>query len=253
MQESIPAELLSEQENKCPDCLFMELEGSLIQQEKQLIPKLFQQKKTTQSQISLRLLVNFNAQWEPLTGGRVKFGLMGGELKLKLENCKLPYEDRRFTSPFSKTVPKERQTQKNNKSKTEVKPSLGDKAKVELSLTTEATEGQSDKFQVTEHPISTKGSESSPVWVFEEKTGRSFLQDQFGKEELGILTIIGKPCCIEATFEVSQKDVQIIELEGVYQKNILPEKRTTIDILLVKLLLNHKLNPYVSKVEMRYE
>ena len=75
MQEPLSTMLLLESENKYPDCLWMNLEA---------IP--LQSGSTAQPQLDLYLTLQFNEQWEPLLGGRFKFGLKGGELKLKLEN-----------------------------------------------------------------------------------------------------------------------------------------------------------------------
>lgn len=65
-------------ENRCPDCLYMEL---------QAIP-------VNSDQIDLPVTMHFNEQWEPLLNGRVKFGVKGGELKLKLKNGEIPYDSR---------------------------------------------------------------------------------------------------------------------------------------------------------------
>lgn len=40
-------------------------------------------------QLDLYISLSFNEQWEPLNGGGVKFGLTGGQLRLRLENSKL--------------------------------------------------------------------------------------------------------------------------------------------------------------------
>jgi hypothetical protein len=253
MEESLTPITVSKPENKCSDCLYITLEGNLIQQQKQSIFRPFQPKQATSEKISLHLLINFSAQWQSLGVGRIKFGLKGGELKLKLTNCKIPYEDRRFVQPLDVSVQKERQDQKGNKTKTSIEPSWNDgKAKAKVKLGTEQTENRADKFQITPYQISSKGSEVNPIWEFKVETGEPFLEGTLGKEELGILTVSDKPCFIEATFEVSQRDVEFIEAEGLWLKNIIPEQRTALDIALVKRLLKHKLTPYLSRVELQY-
>ncbi len=62
---------LIETHNVYPDCVFLELE---IQTKDEQI-------------LDLYLTMKFNEQWTDLCGGRVKFGLKGGELKLTLSNC----------------------------------------------------------------------------------------------------------------------------------------------------------------------
>ena len=51
-------------------------------------------------QIDIHLSLNFNEHWEPLLGGRVKFGLQGGTLKLNLENCEIPVASRQLVGDF---------------------------------------------------------------------------------------------------------------------------------------------------------
>ena len=253
MPESLTSKLVPEPENKCPYCLYMKLEGHLTQQEKPFILLPFRPKQTETEQMSLHLFINFGKQKEFLPFGSIKFGLNGGQLKLKLKSGKMPFEDRKLTNPLPISVQKERQKQESSKSKADLKPSFSDgKAKVEVNLGTEQAENRTDKFQFTDHQISTTGPENNPIWEFKVETGEPFLEGQFGKAELGTLTVTGKPCCVEATFEVSQRDVELIEAEGVYGKDIIREKRTTVDILLVKSLLKSKLMPYVSRVELQY-
>src|SRR4028119_360647 len=74
MSETLPAMSQVYHENKFPDCLYMHLEGILVESE----------------QIDLPITIEFNEQWESVEGGRVKFGLKGGTLKLNLENGHIP-------------------------------------------------------------------------------------------------------------------------------------------------------------------
>lgn len=65
-------------ENRYPDCLYMEL---------QAIP-------VNSDQIDLPVTMHFNEQWEALGTVRVKFGVKGGQLKLKLKNGEIPDDSR---------------------------------------------------------------------------------------------------------------------------------------------------------------
>ncbi len=78
MQEPRSPLGLLESQNPYPDCFLMELEAILVQSD-----------STDTEQFDLYLTVNFNEQWEPILDGRVKFGLKGGELRLRLENGKI--------------------------------------------------------------------------------------------------------------------------------------------------------------------
>lgn len=67
--------LTDQQHHQCPDCLSIELAATPVQPS-----------STEPEQIHLYLTINFNQQWESLLDGRVKFGLKGGVLRLKLDN-----------------------------------------------------------------------------------------------------------------------------------------------------------------------
>jgi len=70
---------LIEQQNQCPDCLYIELAE---------LPGPPSAPGT--AQIDLHLTIKFGEQWQTLPGGsRVKFGLTGGTLQLHLDNGKL--------------------------------------------------------------------------------------------------------------------------------------------------------------------
>jgi hypothetical protein len=52
----------------------------------------FGQASSQTRQIDLHLTINFDEQWESLKEGRIRFGLKGGELRLKLKNSEIPYD-----------------------------------------------------------------------------------------------------------------------------------------------------------------
>ena len=84
---------LIQQEHKCSGCLCLELEGKLIEPTPGLfdrIPFVAPNAPAADPEIDLYLTIQFNEQWETLPGGGVKFGLRGGELRLKLRNGAMP-------------------------------------------------------------------------------------------------------------------------------------------------------------------
>jgi uncharacterized protein YjbI with pentapeptide repeats len=95
MQEPLSTMLLLESENKYPDCLWMNLEAIPIQSG-----------STDRQQLDLYLTLQFNEQWEPLLDGRFKFGLKGGELKLKLENGEISSPSRQLNASFCQIMTK---------------------------------------------------------------------------------------------------------------------------------------------------
>ncbi|MFM7793294.1 MAG: hypothetical protein ACKO90_36140 [Microcystis panniformis] len=68
----------------------MEISGELVTSESKGVVSLF--KKSEPKAFSLSVRLNFNQQWLDFSFGRVKFGLRGGELRLKLENGQMPSE-----------------------------------------------------------------------------------------------------------------------------------------------------------------
>ncbi|NEO34403.1 MAG: hypothetical protein F6K36_29190 [Symploca sp. SIO3C6] len=260
MEKSISPIVSSEPDNKCPGCFYMELDGNSVKPEKYSWLKFFNPPQTANEQITLYLTINFNEQWESLGiigivtfPGRVKFGLKSGELKFKLKNGEIPYEDRQWITPLDVEITKERQEQKSSKNKIGLEPSLAsDKAGIKASLGTDKTESKTDKFQFNTSQISTKGSRENPVWSFEVETGAPILKGMLGKTELGTVTVTGKPCYVEATFEVSRQDIKVTNSEGPWLKELIPEVRASLDIAIITLLLKHKVQPYLSRVELQY-
>ncbi|MBK1987800.1 hypothetical protein A0J48_009660 [Sphaerospermopsis aphanizomenoides BCCUSP55] len=179
-------------ENRYPDCLYMEL---------QAIP-------VNPDQIDLPVTMHFNEQWEPLLNGRVKFGVKGGQLKLKLKNCKIPYDSHELTGRFV------------------LKPAV---------------------CQVT-----TNGSKSNPTWEFELSIGARVLIGSLQNQKLGTVQLRNKPCSVEATFEVSQQYVHLMETEGLYPTNISRNKQIILEASFRKYLLESKLQPYLSRAELHY-
>lgn len=243
MQEPLSTLSPLESENKCPDSLWMQLEGIPVQSG-----------STDTEQLELYLTINFNEQWEPLLGGRMKFGLKGGEVRLKLENAQMPLAARELNGSFNLSVQEERQQQEGSANQSNVEASLGEsKSGVQEKLGTEKTTGRTNQSQLSSCQVSTKGSEVDPAWVFEGKTGKSVLKGLLKKAKLGIVDVTRKPCSIEATFEVSAQDVFMTDAEGLWHHDISPNKHAVLERKLILFLLETKLKPYLSWVQLRYE
>jgi hypothetical protein len=202
MPETLPAMSQLHHENKFPDCLYMELEGILVESE----------------QIDLPIMIEFNEQWESLLGGRVKFGLKGGTLRLKLENSQIPRKLRNLNGL------KELEERQAN-----------------------------EKFQFPSVCwITTYGSELNPAWLFELKIGSQVLKGVLPKEKLGTLMVNNQPCCVEATFEVILEYVHITGVEGIWSENTDRNQQIIAKRRIEKYLCDSKLQPYLSRAELRY-
>jgi hypothetical protein len=235
-------------ENRCPDWLYLKLNP---------VPK-----SSVINQLDLYLTINFNEQWQNIIGGRVKLGLKGGELRLKLHNCTMPYETRGLTGSLAFSIEKTRQEQAGRKTQSGVKAELSNVAvvpagaaiaEVKASAGTEQTQEITDEFQFTTCQITTKGSEENPAWAFAVKTGEPVLKGLLNQTSLGILKIKAKPCRVEATFEVSKRDVYLTDAEGLWSPNISRNKRAVLERMIALHLLESQFKPHISRVELHYD
>ena len=246
---------MSDTENRCPDCLCMELKVITIQVSEGLLSKILPGKSKVDSdeQINLHLTIQFNEQWEDLPAGRIKFGLRGGELRLTLENGEIPLQDRELGGSLELIIQKERQQQESSENQSGLETSWTDrKIGIKANISEKQFDGKTDKFLFASCQITTKGSKDRPAWVFEAKTGELVLKGLLRSTKLGTLKVTEIPCHLEATFEVTLRDIQITQAEGIWLAEISREKRAVLDIALAKLLLKYKLKPYVSRLEMQY-
>lgn len=234
--------------NRCPDCLYMKLVGT--------------PRSPAIEQVDLYLTINFNEQWEKLLGGRVKLGLKGGELRIKLKNGIIPYESRELTGSLVLSVQKKRVEQEGSKAQMGIEatlsdvvvlPSLASKAEVKANVGTELTQGRTNEFRFTGCQITTKGSEENPAWAFAVETGEPVLKGLLKNALLGTLNVKAKPCHVEATFEVSKRDVYLTDAEGLWPSDISRNKRAVLERIIALRLLESKLKPYLSRVELKYE
>lgn len=230
--------------DKCPDCLVMDLE---------IVPS--HSSSPEKERLDLYLTIQFNEQWEqlPLHSGRVKFGLKGGELRLKLENSKMPLVSRELSKAFELSLEKEIQQQESNEDASELETVIANgkyeaKAKLGEKIGTKKTE----RFKVTSCQVTTKGSEENPAWAFEVKNGEPVLKGLLKEAKLGTLDVTQKPCSLIATFEVSKRDVYLTDATGILSPEVSREKRAVLDRKLALIFLERKLSPYLSRVEKQY-
>lgn len=240
----------TEPENKCPDCLFLQLTGTPVESR-----QWFRRKLEQIEQIELKITLNFNEQWEPLPAGRIKFGIKAGELRLLLNNGKIPYEARELNDMLELSIPIERQQQSIGKEKGGGKASFASsgEVKAEATASLETTEGTTDKFQMSVTQVTTKGLESNPAWVFEVKTGEPVLKGTISDTKLATVVVERKPCAIEATFEVSDRDVYVSGGEGLWSPDISRNKKAVIERLIILRSLKSRLKPYLSRQELQYD
>jgi hypothetical protein len=259
MQPFLPKKSQPEPENKFSDCLYMKLEGLPVQPQNQDSIEFW--RTSTKMQIDLHLTIRFNEQWESLSQGRVKFGLKGGELRVKLENSEIPYESRELTGSIKLSLQNERQKPEVRKAQKgrelraiAINSSLnGSKPKAQANIDTVQKSSGTAQGQASVCQVTTKLSEENPAWVFEEEIGQPVLKGLLNQAKLATLNAIDLPCRVEATFEVSKRDVCLTDAEGLWPPDISRNKRAVLDRLIIQRLLEPKLKPYLSRSELHYD
>jgi uncharacterized protein YjbI with pentapeptide repeats len=189
--------------------------------------------------IDIYLTLNFDEHWEPLLNGRVKFGLQGGTLKLKLENCELPLTSRQLTGAFNLLYPQQASILETSLSANQ--PETGNQ------LSTDKI----DSKQVTTCHITSTGSDINPAWVFTTEPGENILKGLLKSSKLGQFPT--QPCRIQANFEVEKEDIYLIEIEGLWKHDIIPNQHAVLERILAIYLLETKLKPELSWVQLSYD
>ena len=246
---------VTEHDNKCPECLHLEISGELVTSESKGVVSLF--KKSEPKAFSLSVRIIFNQQWLDFRFGRVKFGLRGGELRLKLENGQMPSELRNeaLKKILARELEIERQLGGEQESKSQLEGSITpDLSKANLKGVREQRrkESRGDKFQLKIAQISHKGANNQPVWVFENRTGEPVLIGELA-DSLGKMLIAGVPWSVEATFTPEMRQVVITGLENLFKDDISGHKLNVFELAVAKLFLKHKTQPYLSRQVLRYE
>ena len=253
MQQSLPTSSQPEPENKCLGCLFMKLEGILVAPEQPTTSQL-QPKSATTEQINLYLTIQFNEQRELLIGGRIQFGLKGGKLKIKLKNAEIALESRKLDGVIELFTQNQRQQQQGCEIQTSIKASLnGSQPIVKTNPDKNYAEGKTNKFQSSVCQVTTSDSNKDPTWVFEVIRDEPVLKGLLKNVFLTTLNVKAKPCCVEATFEVSPQDVYMTEAEGLWPENMSRTRITVIERAIARRFLEGKLKPYLSRHELQYD
>ncbi|WP_377478500.1 MAG: pentapeptide repeat-containing protein [Microcoleus anatoxicus] len=215
--------------NKYPDCLWMQLEAVPIQ------------KSATELQhLNLYLSINFNEHWQPLLGGRVKFGLQGGTLKLNLKNCEIPLASRQLVGDLNLDAAVETQPIQNSIEilVAENLPEIRD------DQNPNKIAQQIDETDGTSCHVSTIGDDTSPAWVFELERGKPVLKGLLTSAKLGEITATNYR--IDATFEVTKEDIHITDAEGLWPHDITPNQHSVLERILTVHLQANQLQPALS-------
>lgn len=239
MQPSFPKSSQPEPENKCLDCLYIKLEGIPVQSEHEYQDVGWASTQT--QQIDLHLTIKFNEQWEPLKGGRIKFGLKGGELRLKLENSEIPYEARHLVGAIELVGQDQQELQELDKKPLD--------SRRPFNFTINGNQPKELKSPLIQQPVSfchvtTTVSEENPAWVFEAEISKQVLKGSLHQAKLATLNITALPCRVEATFEISKLDLCLTDAAGLWHPDISRNKKAVLERLIIQRLLEPKFKPY---------
>ncbi len=222
----------------------MKLEAIPSQSEKQ--------SQSTTTQINLHLTIQFKEQQEQLLEGRIKFGLKGGKLSVKLKNGKISLSSNHLSGSYKLAIQQERQQEKSENQSVDTSLSEG-KLEGKTNPTPKNTTGRTDNIQFTTCQVTIKGSEEIPVWVIGVESTESVLKGLLKNALLATINVKAKPCYVEAIFHVLPQDVCLSEAEGIWPQNISKKRRLIIERAIVRHFFKRKLMPYLSRQQLRYD
>jgi hypothetical protein len=222
----------------------MKLEAIPSQSEKQ--------SQSTTTQLNLHLTIQFNEQQEQLLEGRIKFGLKGGKLSVKLKNGKISLSSNHLSGSYKLAIQQERQQEKSENQSLDTSLSEG-KLEGKINPTPKNTTGRTDNIQFTTCQVTIKGSEEIPVWVIGVESTESVLKGLLKNALLATINVKAKPCYVEAIFHVLPQDVCLSEAEGIWPQNISKKRRLIIERAIVRHFFKRKLMPYLSRQQLRYD
>ncbi|AFY68798.1 hypothetical protein Pse7367_0488 [Thalassoporum mexicanum PCC 7367] len=221
--------------DRFPSCVSMRLHCDAIESEKEGFDRL-----------DLQLTIRFGEHTEEILGGTVTIALKRGDLKLKIEDGRVPLDDLQLTAEFEEYIEYEEAQEIG----TEVKGSVSAK---DVGIEAKETGKRSRKSQSKYYQVHTAGTETEPIWRFIDQTGK-YLHRMLKKTTIGIVHAESNPCQIAARFTVSGVgDIYLVKASGLWPKNISRNKFAQLERFLVGLILQEKLQPHLSYVEVVYE
>ena len=203
------------------------------------------------SRFNILLTIQFNEAWERLIGGKIRFGLKRGELRLNLDGCSMPLEKLELGTLLSKSFIVERAEQNSGEVGYSLDSSLdADKFGVKGATSAKKTSNSTDRYKFNVGQVSRTGDEINPGWIFEVRTKEEILKGHFRKELLGILNVESLQGSCIATFKASlMEDLYITAGKGLWSKNLSKTRRAFLARIIAKHLLTERFGDYLSIAE----
>jgi hypothetical protein len=226
-------------ENRFPDLVFVKLSACPPRSES-LLGSI--SSRINAYSVELKLTLRFGIHAFRVPGGYVRVGLRRGELKLKLENGKIPLEKMGLVMPFETTIEVEQQEGSGRESEATVAVAGGLKIKY--------TGQQTTKVKSQASKIHNRGTENEPTWEFIANfIESSHLIGQLTDSSLGKVEVSSQPCGLQSLFTVSfQKDLYL-EGEGLWPKDLSRNRLAILERAFFHRFIEPKLQPYVSQVK----
>lgn len=225
--------------------------------------------KNAEDLVDVLLGINFGGtEKKEFKIGSVWYELKHGSLRIKLKDATAPYNLRCLDGRIDARYESKREVEvvHDEKQVDEKSASRGLKLGVDskglksnasiadaLKRATQHGERQKVKeaFDHTYWSVTTKGSEEEPIWDFWPKGGSQSLLGYI-KENLCTIHPTTKPCCLDATFEVSSRDISIVDVSGLWPESCTQNKRKVIKRIAVWAAARD-LSPFISRHQVRYE
>lgn len=224
-------------ENKRPDCLYLDLQISANVNE-------------NPNRLTLDITINFNEQEEILPLGKIRFGIRGGELRLKLSNGSVL--SRGLIHKLELAIPNEISISNGHETNLggEISfpaPEKGSMAK--LSGSGKSIMAKTEKSMISLWQVSTKGDNSEPAWVFRLRNlGEEVLIGTL-QDRLCEVIINDEPFKLEAVFRVSKEDVWITGSYGLWTNADSRNKNAALGRFVLLKILMPRLENYLSRLD----
>lgn len=184
-----------------------------------------------------------------LIGGRIWFGLRGGELSLQPNNATIPLEERWPQTPLLPSIETKRTITVGAASRENLKTTLGTDAEFitrEAGVSLIASHGSenekadslgiSSEFSQIEWQITCKGSDCQTIWQFESKLYNQYLCGSLRSQRLCTIFSKTRDFSIQASFNVYARDISILDASGIWPEGTGANKKGVIRALLRKFI-----------------
>ena len=205
---------------------------------------------------ALALTIRFGQHHVKILGGRIWFGLSGGELALRPSSGQ--FSDAHFWpgSPLEATV----QVKRTVRAELSTKRSLSASAKADaqpLGATfsygsgSEQTVGKvvEDAVELIHWRVRSHGSPMNALWNFEAAPGELCLNGGLLAQEIARFTCAGKTGAVKATFSVYKKDIRPLVADGVWPEDISGAKHAVLRGFVRKAIAK-RMGPVVHELEL---